>query len=79
MKDLYTAELRIGLGDEEKYIRILDKNIKYKRGNVEIKNLDGILVRIKAQDPTALVASLNSVIKQLRVIESVSKVVKGAK
>lgn len=67
---MYSANLELNLGKKSKeYIKILDKKISYKRSTVLIsRKEDLILVKISAQDPVALVASLGSVLKQVKII-----------
>ncbi|MDE1762158.1 MAG: hypothetical protein KGH59_03935 [Candidatus Micrarchaeota archaeon] len=58
------------LGERAKdYFAVMDKKLSYKRSSVAIKRRgQEIIVAIEAKDPIALVASLNSVIKQVRII-----------
>lgn len=67
---MYRASLTLELDKKaEDYIKILDKQRSYKRSTVVAKRKgDTILVEIKAEDPVALIASLNSFIKQVRII-----------
>lgn len=74
---MLSASLKIGLGKgAEDCIRLLDKGVRYKRSSVKYRSGKGVLeIRVTAQDPVALVSSLNSALKQLRIITSVDKIV----
>ncbi|MDE1855621.1 MAG: hypothetical protein KGH49_00040 [Candidatus Micrarchaeota archaeon] len=51
------------------YVKLMDKKISYKRSSVRIKSTQNtVSVEVNAQDPVALVASLGSVLKQIRII-----------
>ena len=67
---MYRATLTLELDKKaEDYIKILDKKRTYKRSSVVAKRKgDTILVEINAEDPIALIASLNSFLKQVRII-----------
>ena len=53
-------------------ICLTGKDINYKRSSVKISgNKDSMEIAIKADDPRALLASANSVLKQLRIISEV--------
>ena len=57
------------------YIKIMDMPKDYKRSKLKIEEKGGkITVDIEANDPVALIASLSSMIKQMRVISSVSEI-----
>ena len=57
------------------YIKVMDMPKKYKRSKLKIKEEGGkIRVDIEANDPVALIASLSSMIKQMRVISSVNAI-----
>ncbi len=73
----YSAKLVIKLGDLAKdYFSIMEKPKKYKRSNIKIKNTNGLIeIDVDASDATALIATLGSVIKQLRVIRKVDSIV----
>ncbi len=81
MQRSYSAKLFIKLGPLAKdYFAILDKPKRYKRSEIKIgKSSNSISVEVNAEDATALIASLGSVIKQLNVIRSVDSLVQGAK
>ncbi|MDE1846285.1 MAG: hypothetical protein KGH53_03335 [Candidatus Micrarchaeota archaeon] len=67
---MYSASLKLELDKKaEDYIKILDKKVSYKRSKVVAKRKgDMILVEITAEDPVALVASLGSFLKQVKII-----------
>lgn len=67
---MYSANLELNLGEKAKdYLKIMDKKISYKRSSVSVKRKGNLLfVKISADDPVALIASLNSVLKQVRII-----------
>ena len=57
------------------YIKIMDIPKEYKRSKLKIEEKGGkIAVDIEANDPVALIASLSSMIKQMRVISSVNEI-----
>ncbi|MGC9157224.1 MAG: KEOPS complex subunit Pcc1 [Candidatus Micrarchaeia archaeon] len=73
----YTAKLVISIGGLAKdYFSIMDKPKKYKRSRLKIRNGKGrIEVEIEANDATALIATLGSIVKQLSVIRKVDSLV----
>ena len=70
------AHLIIELGEKAgNYIKIMDMPKEYKRSKLKIREKGGkIEVDTEANDPVALIASLGSVIKQMRVISSVNAI-----
>lgn len=74
---MLSASLKIRLGEGARdCLRIVDKSVKYKRSSVKYKaSKDFIEVNVSAADPVALVSSLTSALKQLRIIASVDKTV----
>ena len=64
------------MGEKAKdYIKLMDIPKEYKRSKLKIKEEGGkIRVDIEANDPVALIASLSSTIKQMRVISSVDEI-----
>ena len=70
------AQLIIELGKKAKdYIKVMDMPKEYKRSKLKIKEKGGkITLDIEANDPVALIASLSSIIKQMRVISSVDEI-----
>ena len=71
----FSAVIRIRKTGGINYTKIMGKSAKYKRGTVSTSDKAGVLtVRIEASDSTALRASLNTVMRELHVIESVSRI-----
>jgi tRNA threonylcarbamoyladenosine modification (KEOPS) complex Pcc1 subunit len=66
-------QLKLILKKEQKlnYTRILTKSLRHKRSNISIKETkDKLIIKIKAEDATALRASINTLIRDLQVIEA---------
>jgi tRNA threonylcarbamoyladenosine modification (KEOPS) complex Pcc1 subunit len=56
------------------YKKFFDKKYSYKRSSIRIKGTSSkIVFEISAEDPTALRASINSLLGDIQVIEAVSK------
>jgi tRNA threonylcarbamoyladenosine modification (KEOPS) complex Pcc1 subunit len=72
---MYSALIRLNLGkDANDYIKIMDRKVRFKRSRMAIKKVrNDIVIKIDSDDRTALLASINSVLKQIRVISNVSK------
>lgn len=72
------AQLTIDLGkDAKSFLRVMDKDIEFKRSNVKTTAKGNkITINIVADDSTALVASMNSMLKQMRVISEVKDAIK---
>ena len=70
---MLSANLKLKLGPNAKeYVKIVGKGEKYKRGSIYFKSKkDTIEIRVEASDPVALLASVTSAIKQLRVVSGV--------
>ncbi|MDE1855020.1 MAG: hypothetical protein KGH57_01720 [Candidatus Micrarchaeota archaeon] len=68
-----SAILRLRLGPKAKdYVRILGKGKKYKRGSLTFKAGTGTVdIRVEADDAIALLASVSSAVKQLKVVSDV--------
>ncbi|MEM3820254.1 MAG: hypothetical protein QXM58_00745 [Candidatus Micrarchaeaceae archaeon] len=76
MKEMPKAVIRISIDDARDYIKIMDKEIKYKRSKINIKEGKGsITINITSDDSRALLASMASIMKQLNVISSVKSLV----
>lgn len=75
---IYRASLTLELDKRaEDYIKIIDKKRAYKRSSVIAKRKGNtIIVEIKADDPIALIASLNSFLKQVKIIGNAEKLFK---
>ena len=76
---MYSAQMKLNLGPKAKdYVKLMDKVIGYKRSTVKVKRIGNVVsVEVSAQDPVALVASLGSVLKQLRIIGSAESLFDG--
>ena len=72
---MYSAELKLNLGDNcDDIYKILDKGIKFKRSNIRFeKSKNSITINVEAQDQIALIAAINSVLKQIRIISDAGK------
>ena len=71
----YTASIVLDLGEKsEDYIKIMDKRIDFKRSKASVKrNGSKIAISVRAEDPVALVSSINSFLKQVRIIGNAEK------
>ncbi|MEM3227707.1 MAG: KEOPS complex subunit Pcc1 [Candidatus Micrarchaeaceae archaeon] len=57
------------------YSKFFESRYKYKRSSIVFKYKDkNAVFEISAADPTALRASINSVLRDLQVIEAVGKI-----
>ncbi|MDE1874098.1 MAG: hypothetical protein KGI04_03190 [Candidatus Micrarchaeota archaeon] len=72
-----SATLKIRLGPRARsYVKIIGKGEKYKRGSVSFKAAkDSIEISVEADDPVALLASVSSAVKQLKVVGDVSSLI----
>ncbi|MDE1850748.1 MAG: hypothetical protein KGH54_03070 [Candidatus Micrarchaeota archaeon] len=72
---MYSASVKLELGKEAKeYFVLLDKKLNYKRSKVSVKlSKNTLIIQVRANDPVALVASINSVLKQIRIIGNAEK------
>jgi tRNA threonylcarbamoyladenosine modification (KEOPS) complex Pcc1 subunit len=69
---LYSANIRIPKRNGLKYTKIIGKISTYKRSGIEIKEGKKALdISITADDITALRASMNSIMRDLQVVEQV--------
>ena len=73
-----SARLEIELGDSTlDYADIMDSVREYKRSRVSASGKNGtVTIAVEADDPRALLASLNGMLKQLRIISSVGAAIK---
>ncbi len=71
------AVLQIETGKNAKdYIDIIEKEIHYKRSNVTISGRGAdISIKVEAADLTALIASMGSVLRQLRIVEDAEEMI----
>ncbi len=74
---MLSASLKIKLGPKSKeYVKIVGRGETYKRGSVSFKaSKDEIKIDVKANDPVALLASVTSAVKQLRIISDVDSII----
>lgn len=72
------ANLTLRLGPRAKdFVKIVGRGEKYKRGSISFKaTKEAIEIRVEANDPVALLASVASAIKQLKVVSDVSSLIK---
>ncbi len=77
----YRAEINIYIGNDYKEIvSLTDKGVKFKRSSVNVSEKSGyIRIEVRADDATALLASVNSVLKQIRIINEIKSFVKEEK
>ncbi|MCL5239255.1 MAG: CTAG/PCC1 family protein [Candidatus Marsarchaeota archaeon] len=73
-----SATIKLALGPRSKdYVRIVGKGAKYKRGSLSFNaSKDSIEIKVEASDPVALLASVSSAVKQLKVVTSVDSLIK---
>ncbi len=71
--------MKIDMGsakEPKEYIKIMDKPQSHERSRTEIKKSgNSLVIRISAKDAHSLMASLNSVAKQLRIISNTSALI----
>lgn len=72
---MFKATIRLELGDKsDDYIKVMDKSIEYKKSSVSArKDGSSVLITVEGEDQVALFASMNSVLKQLRIIGNADK------
>ncbi|MGC8622548.1 MAG: KEOPS complex subunit Pcc1 [Candidatus Micrarchaeia archaeon] len=71
----YTATISAPAKVKE-YQAAFEKSYKYKRSSVLMKFAGGkkeVVFKVEAKDPTALRATLNAILRDIQVIESVAK------
>ena len=73
-----SATLRLKLGPKAKdYIKIVGRGKKYKRGSVSFQaTKDSIKIKIEADDTVALLASVSSAVKQLKVVSDINSLMR---
>ncbi len=73
-----SARLEIELGDSTlDYADIMDSVREYKRSRISASGKNGtVTITVEAEDPRALLASLNGMLKQLRIISSVGAAIR---
>ena len=71
------SELFIELDDPKSYFEILEGE-RFKDSKVEIKAQGSrLVVKVEAQSPKALITSIASLIKQVRIIEQTTESLRG--
>ena len=71
----FTATISIKKPSGINYTELIGKTSQYKRSTISMSEKPTALkIRIEAKDATALKASLNAILKDIQVIESVSRV-----
>ncbi len=75
---MYKGSISINAGDGAKgIVSLLNKDIEYRRSRAKVLCKNGsISIDIEADDPVALVSSMGSMLKQIRVITEVKDLVK---
>ncbi len=70
---MYKASMEIDVGkDAKRYLELMETDMKYKRGGVKASLSNGLIrINVEASDQVALLASMGSALKQLRIITSV--------
>ncbi len=64
-------KVQVGKGATD-YLSVIDNKLDYERSKVRItRSKDSLTINVEAEDPRALLASLNGALKQLRVVSSV--------
>lgn len=74
-----TANITINIGKDPKdYIDVIGKSASYKRSKVKISQKGNqIMTVIEAQDSRALLASIGSVMKQLRIVNNIDNMLES--
>lgn len=76
-----SARIEISLGKDPKdHLDVIEKSMKYNRSTVKIsRGRDSILVDVKADDSLALLASIGSVIKQMKIVDGIDEMLNEEK
>jgi tRNA threonylcarbamoyladenosine modification (KEOPS) complex Pcc1 subunit len=71
--EMPSAKIEIDLGKNPKdHLEVIDRSLKYKRSTIKISNKkDRIIVDVKADDSLALLASVGSVMKQMKIVDGI--------
>ncbi len=73
--EAFTAVISLKKGGRVSYTRLIGRISEYKRSSISMRETPSeFTVRIEAKDATALKASLNAILKDIQVIESVRRV-----
>ncbi len=72
---MYKASIRFELGNKAgDFFSVMDKKVDFKRSSAKLSKKGGnISIEIEADDPVALISTINSFMKQFRVISDVEK------
>ena len=74
-KRVYEAEIVVSKVHGASYSSIMGKIKSYKRSTVEIKETAGTFAaKVRAADATALRASVNALMRDIQVIERISRI-----
>ncbi|MDE1857103.1 MAG: hypothetical protein KGH98_03405 [Candidatus Micrarchaeota archaeon] len=67
---MHRAEITVTKSAGVNYLKVIGSKREYKRSSVSMSETKTeITVRIKAEDPTALKASINSVLNDIEIVE----------
>jgi len=72
-----SAKLTINVGKSAKeYVKVVGKGEKYKRGSISFAEKKGVIqVDVIADDAVALLASISSAVKQLKIVSEVDSLI----
>jgi tRNA threonylcarbamoyladenosine modification (KEOPS) complex Pcc1 subunit len=74
-KRVYEAEIVVSKAPRVSYSSIMGRIKSYKRSTVEIKETAGTFAaKVRAADATALRASVNALMRDIQVIEGISRI-----
>jgi tRNA threonylcarbamoyladenosine modification (KEOPS) complex Pcc1 subunit len=76
-----SAKIEISLGKDPKdHLDVIEESMKYKRSTVKVSRGKGrILVDVQADDSLALLASIGSVIKQMKIVDGIDEMLNEEK
>lgn len=72
---MYKASIKFELGEKaQDYFSIMDKKVNFKKSKAKVTRKGGsISIEVEAQSPVALVSTINSFMKQIRIIGGIEK------
>lgn len=78
---MYKGSIRIWIGEGAKdIVSIANTDLSYNRSKMKVKaGKDLIQIDVEAQDAVALVSSMSSMLKQMKVITNVKELTAGKK
>jgi tRNA threonylcarbamoyladenosine modification (KEOPS) complex Pcc1 subunit len=78
---VHRATIRIELGKGARdYLGVIEKTLDYKRSSVKISEKKGVIsIVVEANDAMALMSSLNSSLKQLRIVSGADSAISKLK